>query len=177
MKKYLPTVKIWKPREIFFMKNIFYLLFFVLVLCIFSSAVFADEKHDALKFFNKYVSAANSYDPSIINMYSPNAKIIRQVVKPNGELVDIETDTDTYIKQLKLGQATARLKRYKNTYTNVVPYKLENGYKITSLRQPSGEKYKLKSYMVIQKQPNGKWLIVEEMMQTKVQAFLKYAKN
>ena len=40
-----------------------------------------------------------------------------------------------------------------------------------------GEKYKLKSYMIVQKQPDGKWLIVEEMMQTKVQSFLKYARN
>ena len=37
------------------------------------------------------------------------------------------------------------------------------------------ETYKLKTYMVVKKQPNGKWLIIEEMMQTKVQLFLKYA--
>lgn len=110
-------------------------------------------------------------------MYSPKAKIIRQVVKPDGELVDVETDTDTYIKQLKLGQKTAKLRKYKNTYTNITSSKVENGYKISSLRQPSGEKYKLKSYMIVQKQPDGKWLIVEEMMQTKVQSFLKYARN
>ena len=42
-------------------------------------------------------------------------------------------------------------------------------YKVSSLRQPSGETYKLKAYMVVKKQPNGKWLITEEMMETKVQ--------
>ena len=36
--------------------------------------------------------------------------------------------------------------------------------------------YKLNSIMVVQKQPNGNWLIVEETMQTKEQIFLKYAK-
>ena len=45
-------------------------------------------------------------------------------------------------------------------------------YKITSLRQPSGETYKLKAYMVVKKQPSGKWLITEEMMQTKVQMLI-----
>lgn len=49
-------------------------------------------------------------------------------------------------------------------------------YKVSSLRQPSGENYKLKTYMVVKK-VNGKWLITEEMMQTKVQTFLKYAKK
>ena len=37
------------------------------------------------------------------------------------------------------------------------------------------ETYKLKTYMIVKKQPSGKWLIVEEMMQTKQQIFLKYA--
>ena len=119
------------------MKNIIYILFCVLVLVLFSNSVFADEKHEALKFFKKYITAANSYSPEIIQMYSPKAKIIRQVVKPDGELVDIETDTDTYIKQLKLGQKTAKLRNYKNTYTNITSSKVENGYKISSLRQPS----------------------------------------
>ena len=29
--------------------------------------------------------------------------------------------------------------------------------------------------MIVKKQADGKWLIVEEMMQTKVQTFLRYA--
>ena len=75
---------------------------------------FADDSQEALNFFNSYVEAANSYSPNVPTMYSPNAKIIRQVVKPNGELVNVDTDTDTYIKQMKLGQAGAKLRKYKN---------------------------------------------------------------
>ena len=111
-------------------------------------------------------------------MYSPNAKIIRQVVKPDGTTQYVETDTATYIKQMKLGQAGAKLRHYTNSYSNVTVTPLGNNkYKVSSLRQPSGESYKLKTYMVVQKQANGKFIIVEEMMQTKVQTFLKYAKN
>ena len=135
----------------------------------------ADDKQEALNFFNSYVDGANNYSPAITEMYSPTAKIIRQVVKPDNTLVDIETDTATYIKQMKLGQAGAKLRHYKNTYTNIVVTPVEGGYKVSSLRQPSGETYKLKTYMIVQKQPSGKWLIVEELMQTKVQLFLKYA--
>lgn len=137
---------------------------------------FADDAADAKAFFNSYVNAANNYSPTIEQMYSPNAKIIRQVIKPDGTLVDVKTDTATYMKQMKLGQAGAKLRKYKNTYSDISVAKSGNGYKISSLRQPSGESYKLKTYMVVTKQPNGKWLITEEMMQTKVQTFLKYAK-
>lgn len=151
------------------------LYIFMFLLCV--SPTFADEAQEAMQFFNNYVGAANSYSSEVTSMYAPNAKIIRQVIKPNGDVVDVQTDTNTYIRQLRLGQKTAKFRKYKNTYTNIVSDKVDNGYKISSLRQPSGEKYRLKSYMIVQKQPDGRWLIVEEMMQTKVQAFLKYAKN
>lgn len=157
------------------MKRILSLL---IILAGLSAPVIAGEKEDALQFFNDYVKAANTYSATIPNMYSPNAKIIRQVVKPDGTTQDVQTNTSTYITQMKLGQAGAKMRHYTNTYSNIAVVPMGNAkYKITSLRQPSGEVYKLKTYMIVQKQSNGKWLIVEEMMQTKVQSFLKYAKN
>lgn len=142
-----------------------------------SLSVFAGEKEDALAFFNNYVKAANSYSTSLPSMYSPNAKIIRQVIKPDGTTQNVQTNTSTYITQMKLGQAGAKLRHYTNSYTDISVTSLGNGkYKISSLRQPSGESYKLKTYMIVQKS-NNHWLIVEEMMQTKVQTFLKYAKD
>ena len=136
---------------------------------------FADSAQEALNFFNSYVSAANSYSPTVAGMYSPSAKIIRQVVKPNGELVNVSTNTATYIKQMKIGQAGAKMRGYKNTYTNVSVTSLGNGaYKVSSLRQPKGETYKLKTYMIVKKL-NGKWHITEEMKLSKELIFLKYA--
>ncbi|MBR6126182.1 hypothetical protein IKQ21_00700 [bacterium] len=140
-------------------------------------SVYADNRQDALNFYNNYINAANSYSDSVTSMYSPNAKIIRQVVKPDGSLVDVYTNTSTYIKQMKIAQAGAKLRQYKNFYSNIKITKIDNDtYKISSLRQPIGETYKLKTYAVVKKQSNGTWLIIEEMMQTKQQIFLKYAK-
>lgn len=157
------------------MKKFLSIFLMIGALILTGAQAFADDASDARAFFDSYVNAANNYSPTIETMYSPKAKIIRQVVKPDGTLVDVSTDTATYMKQLKLGQAGAKLRKYKNIYSNVKVEKSGAGYKISSLRQPSGETYKLKTYMVVTKQPNGKWLITEEMMQTKVQTFLKYA--
>ena len=78
---------------------------------------------------------------------------------------------------MKIAQAGAKLRQYKNHYSNISITKISNNkYKISSLRQPAGESYKLKTYTVVQKQSNGKWIIVEELMQTKQQIFLRYAK-
>lgn len=147
----------------------------LLTLSIVSLSAFADDKQEALNFFNNYVTAANNYSAAVADMYSPSAKIIRQVVKPDGTTANATTDTSTYIKQMKIGQAGAKLRKYKNTYTNISVTPVSGGYKVSSLRQPSGETYKLKTYMIVKKQPDGKWLITEEMMQTKVQTFLRYA--
>lgn len=153
------------------------ILLTTLTLLIVSLSVLADNRQAALNFFNDYIKAANTYSSTIPDMYSPNAKIIRQVIKPDGTTQNVTTDTATYIKQMKLGQAGAKLRHYTNSYSNVTVTSLGNNkYKVSSLRQPSGESYKLKTYMILQEQPNGKFIIIEEMMQTKVQTFLRYAK-
>ena len=153
------------------------ILLSLIALMFVSLSAFADEKQEALDFFNSYVNAANTYSPTVAEMYSPSAKIIRQIIKPDGTTANAYTDTATYIKQMKIGQAGAKLRKYKNNYTDIVATPVEGGYKVSSLRQPNSEDYKLKTYMIVKKQPNGKWLITEEMMQTKVQTFLRYAEK
>ena len=154
------------------MKKILSVLF---TLIVFGACAFADDVQEVRAFFNNYVNAANTYSNSVETMYSPDAKIIRQVVKPDGGLANAYTNTATYVKQMKIGQAGAKLRGYTNSYSNVKITNLGGGvYKIDSLRQPKGETYKLKAYMKVKK-INGKWLIIEELMQTKEQIFLRYA--
>lgn len=149
------------------------LILSILSIVIFAGMSFAATSQDALNFFNKYVSAANSYNPVITTMYSPNAKIIRQVVKPDGSLVTRETNTQRYISEMRKGQAVAKLRNYKNYYTNISVTPLGNNtFKVSSLRRPSGESYKLKAYMIVKQKPDGHWVITEEMMQTKVQMLI-----
>ena len=147
---------------------------FLLVLFLSTSvAVFADNQTEAVEFFNKYVNAANTYSQELPSFYSPKARIIRRVIKPDGELVDKETDVARYVSEMKKSQALAKMRKYKNNYSDIKAVKINNNtYKVTALRQPTGETYKLKTYMVLEKQANVNWQIIEEMMQTKVQMLL-----
>lgn len=149
------------------------LTLFVLV---FGMNVFAADQDEVLKFFNGFVAASNSYSSSLLDMYSDNARIIRQVVKPNGSTANAYFTMDQYAGQMRISAKLAKLRKYKNNYSNIRVTKLSDGYKIDSLRQPSGEDYKLKAYLVVKKNGIGNWKIVEELMQTKEQIFLKYAK-
>lgn len=158
------------------MKKVMLKTLLLLTLVFSGLGALADDKQEALKFFNSFVSATNSYSTEVPHMYSDDAKIIRQVVKPNGQTVDVKFSINDYRRQMKLSSKLAKIKHYKNEYSNVNITKVPEGYKIDSFRKPSLSDYKLKSSMVVQKQPDGKWLIVKELMQTKEQIFLKYAK-
>ena len=139
-------------------------------------ATYSETPKEAMEFFVKYTDFANSYDDNLLDMYSPNAKIIREVVKPTGEVVEVVVPTKRYFKELKIGQKTAKLRRYKNKYRNIIAQKTPQGAKITAERQPSKETYWLKMYQIVQDTDSG-LKITEEMMQTKVQAFLKQKEN
>lgn len=151
------------------------ILLVLLMLFVSATQVFADDLSTVKSMFYQYVNAANTYSPSLLSYYSPKAKIIRQVVKPNGQTVNATTNMQTYAQQMKLSQGTAKLRKYTNKYSNVTTTKVSNGVKVSALRQPMKDTYWLKTYQIWQKQPNGKWVIVEEMMQTKEQIFLRYA--
>ena len=153
------------------MKNkIILLLVCILIFCVDAKAAITQ---DAIAFFNQYTNYANTYDDNLLNMYAPNVKIIRQVVKPSGDVENITVPTKRYFKELKLGQKTAKLKRYRNKYRNIIAQEIPNGVRITAERQPTNETYWLKMYQILQDTDKG-LKITEEMMQTKVQAFLKH---
>lgn len=156
------------------MKKIFLL---IVILLSSSMQVFADDLDVVKSKFNNYIYSANTYSPDLLNYYSPSAKIIRQIVKPDGTTANATTDMATYAKQLKISQSTAKLRNYKNKYKSITATKVSNGIKVSALRQPMNDNYWLKAYQIWQKQSNGSWVIIEEMMQTKQQIFLRYADN
>lgn len=137
------------------------------------SDVYAFTTQEGLLFFDKYKNFANSYDEKLLDMYSPDVKIIREVVKPTGNTEAVNIPSKRFFQELKIGQKTAKLRRYKNTYKNVKVQEIPNGIKISAERQPSKETYWLKMYQIIQNTDSGP-KITEEMMQTKVQSFLKH---
>ena len=75
---------------------------------------FAGTQAEALKFFDSYVNAANTYSNNLLDYYSPNAKIIRVVVRPDGTKGTATFAMKDYAYQMKIGAATAKIRKYKN---------------------------------------------------------------
>ena len=153
--------------------NKFKLLIFTFIICIAVVSAYAKTPSQAISFFNQYINNANSYNEKLLDMYANDAKIIREVVKPNGQTEDVIVPTKRFFNELKIGQKTAKLRRYKNKYRNIKAEETPNGIKISAERQPINETYWLKMYQIVQDTNTG-FKIKEEMMQTKVQTFLKH---
>ncbi len=155
------------------MMKIFKFVFPIIGIILTFSDVYAQTPQDGIAFFNQYQNFANSYNDKILDMYSPNAKIIREVIKPSGEAEQVIVPAERYFKELKIGQKTAKLRKYRNSYKNVIAQKVQNGIKVSAERQPSRESYWLKMYQIYTPTDSG-LKITEEMMQTKVQSFLRH---
>jgi len=151
-----------------------------LALSFLTAPVFADsapitesERIEVENFFNSYIDSANNYRDDLVDKYKEDAKIIRVVIKPNGNKVPVVIPTKRYFDELKFGQKTARLVNYKNKYTNKEYLKTgENQYKILATRTPRQDKEGLNAEFTVIKTPDG-LKIAEESMETTVQKFLK----
>src|SRR5699024_7430949 len=106
----------------------------------------AATPEQVLAFFNKYVDAANTYSETITDFYSPNAKIIRVVMKPDGTTATVTANTKQYFNQMRIGANLAKLNKYKNFYTQRKITKQGADFKITCLRQPSTSDYKIPAH-------------------------------
>lgn len=133
------------------------------------AAMSADQ---ALSFFSKYVNSANNYEEDIISYYTPDAKIIRIVMKPDGSTVTLNTNMKEYANQMRLGANLAKMKGYKNFYTSKKVTKVGEDFKVSALRQPSTSDYKIPAYFIIGEDAKGNLKIKEEMMYSKNQALL-----
>ena len=89
-----------------------------------------------------------------------------------GQLENAFALAKRFFKELKIGQKTAKIRKYKNRYKNIIVQEVPNGVKISAERQPIKETYWLKMYQIVTPTSDGP-KITEEMMQTKVQTFLK----
>ena len=150
------------------MKKIFFTIISVLFL---SLSVFADDKGDVLKAFEKYISAANSYDDNLPSYYINNARIIRVVNRKKGGQKAILIPYDRFVKELTGHAVLAKTVGYKNRYENRKISKVNGDYKISATRIPRNDRNGLPCYFVFTKTQHG-WKIKEESLTTNMQVFL-----
>jgi len=153
------------------MKKFLYLML-LLSFSFIQLSVNANEQ-EALEFFNRYENLANQWSLEVINMYSSNPVIKRNVLKKTPVMIVVPFEEHkkmlkTYNKNKKL------LFGIKNNYKNKKVTDLGNGkYKISAERCPTIMNRCFDCYMIIQKQ-NNQYKIIEESSDVKSTYFLKF---
>lgn len=150
------------------MKKIFLVIISMLLV---SLSVFADDKEEVLKTFEKYINDANNYSNNLPGYYVNNARIIRVVNRKKGGQKAILIPFDRYVKELTGHAVLAKTVGYKNRYENRKISKVNGNYKISATRIPRNDKKGLPSYFIFTKTQQG-WKIKEESMTTNMQVFL-----
>lgn len=148
-------------------KNIIILMFLILA-CSTNAGAFANvqDLKEAEKFVVLFNTRANNYDTKILDMYSDNAKIIRNIQHNNGKTEKIIIPTDKYKKFLNFVRYFAKIRHYKNTYKNIECANEGENIRVNALRVNSN-KYSTPISLLLAKDSRGEFKIIEEETSTK----------
>ncbi|GBF22838.1 hypothetical protein tpqmel_0242 [Candidatus Gastranaerophilus sp. (ex Termes propinquus)] len=154
-------------------KKIFATLICFVALC--SCSAFATENDiaDARVFFGQLISAYNSYNQNISSYFTPDAKISRVVIKPDGTKQTVDIPTKRYFDELNKGRVGAKLTGYKNRFEDisVTQSGTDGTIYLVAKRYPGKDKKGLDASYTIVKTDKG-FKVKSESWDTTVQSFL-----
>lgn len=156
------------------MMKTFFKIFMLLIVLLHQVVAFAASPiDDARNFFERYVKLCHSYDKTVANMYSDNALIKRTLIMPNKKTKTIIIPAKEYIDKLKVYRFLAKTTGYKNFYSNLKFSMENNNVRIEGIRKVNLDNFTGPISMLIGKNKNGSWVILEEITTTASTKLLK----
>lgn len=128
-----------------------------------------DSIAEAQKVFRQFVELEKSFDPSLADLFAPNAVIKDVRVYQDGQTKTITWSGSDYKQVLRAGLPIARARNDVNTYGPANYYRDGNNIRIKTTRQSVLKKYTGPFELVIAPiANNGKssWKILEEVSQS-----------
>ncbi|MCP4130843.1 MAG: hypothetical protein GY754_07660 [bacterium] len=117
--------------------------------------------------FEKYQKLADDFDSSVTDLYSDSAKIINNRKYPDGKYKIIKLDGMEYKSLIKKAMPFAELRNDLNTFSNV-SFKNENQkVRIDSTRYSKLKDYSSPVSLLVEKDTDGNWTIIEEISESK----------
>ena len=119
------------------------------------------------QFFAKYVKLNSAYDSSVIDLYADDASIkITTLEQSSGKETIVSFSKTEYQPPLKTALSNAKTLKYKNTYQDAVYGREGDGIRITATRHLEDKDHDSPISILISKNDDGMWLIVEEISQS-----------
>jgi hypothetical protein len=143
------------------------IILFIIVSASISIRAGTNNESSALLFFNNYIQLGETFDSTVAELYSDQAKVTMLRRYPHGLKRTMELNGIQWKMLIKismpLGKAKGDISKYKNieVQENGNKIKIEaNRYSVLKCYTDTGY------YMIIEKSKNDKYYIVEEYMET-----------
>lgn len=127
-----------------------------------------DSNIDAAKqLFAQYAALENAFDPGVADLYADEAFIKKTRSMPMGEPQDVTVPALKYKTLLRQNIPMAKARGDRSTYSNVT-YTPEGEFvRIDALRFSELKKLTTPISLVVGRSPGGKWLIYEELSESR----------
>lgn len=136
-----------------------------------SAKIVNNKKETPNNFFKRFVELYQSYDISVSNLYSDNARIKNNRIYPLGIKKNNEITGSRYKSITKSALPLARKENDMSKYSNVRISKIGNNYKITADRYSTIKCYTDKNfYLVIKPLIDSGFTIIEQFTESPAMA-------
>lgn len=150
--------------------NIHHVLAFCLVILP-VSAVSGEIEAEARTFFARYIALGEAYDVSLADLYADDAVIHGIRRYPDGRIQTVQLSGEEWKSLIVKVMPLARAQQDRSTYSNIEVSVTGSRAKISADRYTHRKCYTDTGYfMIIERQDNGNYLIVDEYTETQPQS-------
>ena len=138
-----------------------------LILISVSDAVGASPEDEAKKLFERYVDSERTFDPAVSELYSDDAKIQNKRTYLDGSTRVSMMPAPKYKELIRATMPLAKARGDTNQYSEVKYVSEGQKVRITATRFSNLKKYSSPISLLVGPSPEGKWLIFEELSESK----------
>ena len=137
-------------------------LFLLLIVCTLGGVAHAGDTEDVRAFFDHYVALGAAFDPSIADLYSPDARIL---TLRDGS-TEMQMSGAQYKQLIQKVMPIAKKRGDTSSYEDVKVAAHKDGYRVTAIRIPAIKCAPDPNYHLDAAKIDGSWLIVDEYTET-----------
>ena len=138
-----------------------------LVLFTASGVLGAEPVDEAKKLFGQYESLGRAFDPAVADLYADDAKIENKRTQPDGTVKLLTLPAPAYKKLIRQVMPIAKERGDTSTYSEVKYVEEGKNVRITATRFSDLKKYSSPLSLLVGPAADGKWLIKEELSESK----------
>lgn len=124
-------------------------------------------QEEAKKLFASYTDSERTFDPAVADLYSDDAKIQNKRTYPDGATRVSTMPAPKYKELIRQAMPLAKERGDTNTYSDIKYVAEGERIRITATRFSNLKKYSSPVSLLVGPSPEGKWLIFEELSESK----------